>query len=291
MAASTALIEQQQQQQQTNARNESHRIELLKSKRSITVLDYCYDDCASANKNKNAIRARCVFSLGFNPSARMTEAHARIMFKLSVPAVCSPNGFPNVHTAALACHIRCFDPCACIRRTSDAIDNSIFIHETKAHNGQRHQTSPLTIFNPSFLHVSLHLPCAAIRLRWANSLRRTRQWRPTYEQTENRTNTFGWTTNNRRQIPLPTESGCVLCQHRHQTNNIANRVNRFWLLWHFSKDRKTNFPHFEPWANSIAHHSRHGRRRRRNWVAWQSGFCRHQIKCNSNVVIAVSNWI
>lgn len=69
-----------------------------------------------------------------------------------------------------------------------------------------------------------------------------------------------------QQIPLATESRFVLCQHRHQTNNITNRVNRFWLLWHFVERPKKQFCHFKLWANSIAQHSRHGRRRRRNWL-------------------------
>lgn len=209
------------------------------------------------------------------------------MFKLSVPAVCSPNGFPNVHTTHSDSAIRCFDPCACSRRISTQSTQFYFYPQNKSE--QRPTSSDVTILKPSFLHVvSLHLsplPYAEIHLQCRNGGQRT-------NRQQNKTNTFGCITNNRKrcaqQIPLATEPRFALCQHRHQTNNITNRVNRFWLLWHFSEDRKTNFPisSFEQIA-SRTNQSNYGRQR--NWVAWQSGFCRHQINWNPYVVIAVSN--
>lgn len=153
-AASTPSI---QPQHEKNARNDSHRIDLLNSSdidhSAITVM-MIVPAQKKKNTNKQAIRIVDVRLHWFNPSARMTD---RIMFKLSVPAVCFRNGFSSVHTAAAAA--TCAPSGALTRVQASAVYrlNRQFYFYPQNKSGRRPTSSDVTIIKPSFLHVSPHL--------------------------------------------------------------------------------------------------------------------------------------
>lgn len=221
-----------------------------------------------------------------------------------VPAVCAPNEISKVHRQnhRMATSAMNATSGALTRvHAPDAINDSIFIHKTKAHIDERHRTSPYSSRHSDTLRFTCRR-CRTLTFHLSPSWHWPIPFTDKWTEKQTKTKTFGWIGYKQKTLDACTQS-----KHQwrwrigvHYGNTGAKPILIEWIdsvvVWHFSKhrkrlNRKTNFhiSTFEQITHARTHERRCRRRRNWLWVAWHSDFYCHWIRCNFDVVTAASN--
>lgn len=132
--------------------------------------NYCYDECRCIYSEKKKREQKmhfeqCVRSglieTAFLCALKWRKRHTRIMFKLSVPAVCFSNGFSkcthkNIHQQQQRLPFAASGALTCVHCAYTPTQSTILFlsTKTKAHTDARHQTSPYSSHHSFTFHFT-----------------------------------------------------------------------------------------------------------------------------------------